>query len=215
MRSNSFSNYFLLTGAAFTLSGCVTAAPTLPPHFDHATDVPAASAPVGGGKKTVRAAQPAWQGLSEAERDQMRATLDIDVLKIESFGIIIDNQSANESMPGTTGGMALGSAVASAGYIDNALRSGRYSATTQLAAGLLGAAIGSTLDTAPTAQFHTRYTVKLGDGDIQYFDEYKNSPFRHSMGVCVSVPVIALIGQDVCTQTAESLRARYLKAPAQ
>ena len=117
----------------------------------------------------------------------------------------------NESTPGTNGGAVLGGALANAAYVDNAFRGRNYSAVNQLAAGIFGAVLGSTLDSKPNAQFHYRYAVKLGSGNIQYFDETKSDPFRHPVGVCVSVPNIALIDQQLCSQTTEFLRAAYLR----
>ena len=79
-----------------------------------------------------------------------------------------------------------------------------------MAIGLLGAAIGSTMDSGPSSKFQFRYTVKLGDGEIQYFDEIKSTSFRHSVGVCILVPSLTLISQKVCNQTIESIRERYI-----
>lgn len=208
MRSNFRDRHLFLAVGALLLSGCATSAPELPPNVDRTTH----DARIAAGRRAIKVASPAWLELSVVERDTIQAKFTVDVLEVESYGIIIDNQAADESTHGTTAGANLGGAVANAAYIDNALRGGSYSATTQLAAGILGAAIGSTMDAKPNPQFHFRYTVKLGDGDIQYFDEYKRAPFRHSVGVCVSVPDIALIGQQVCSQTAENLRAKYLKS---
>ena len=57
------------------------------------------------------------------------------------------------------------------------------------------------------------YPIKLNSGNIKYVDEVTNDPFRHPIGICVSVPSIALIGQQLCTQTAAILRSIYLDAP--
>ena len=73
--------------------------------------------------------------------------------------------------------------------------------------------LGSTLDRKPNAQYHYRYAVKLGSGNIKFFDETKSDPFRHPIGVCISVPNIALVEQQLCTQTAATLRTTYLDVP--
>lgn len=83
-----------------------------------------------------------------------------------------------------------------------------------MAVGILGAVIGSSIDRKPSSQYHFRYTVKLGDDDIKYFDEYKSDPFKHSVGVCISVPDITLVGQHLCSQTTTILRAKYLSDSA-
>ena len=81
----------------------------------------------------------------------------------------------------------------------------------QLAIGILGAMVGSTLDSKSKAQYHYRYAVKFGNGNIQYFDEVSSEAFRHPAGVCVSVPNVALTDQQLCAQTADSLRMVYLR----
>lgn len=211
MRSSSYGNRLFIALPALLVCGCATSAPDMPAHFDHASEAPIRVGSNGAAQRGLKVASQAWQALTEAERQQIQSAYRVDVFEPESYGLIIDNQAADESTPGTNVGAGLGSAVANAAYIDHAIGSGNYSAKTQLAAGILGAAIGSTMDSKPASQYHFRYTVKMGDGDIQYFDEYKSTPFRHSVGVCVSVPNIALIGQQVCNQTADSIRAKYLK----
>lgn len=92
------------------------------------------------------------------------------------------------------------------------IRGNNYSAGGALAIGLLGAAIGSTMDSGPSSKFQFRYTVKLGDGEIQYFDEIKSTSFRHSVGVCILVPSLTLISQKVCNQTSQSIGTVYSRA---
>ena len=166
-------------------------------------------------QQLIKVSQSAWLALSPPEREFIQKQHVVNLAELDSFGVIIDNQGVNESTSGTNGGAMLGGAVANAAYIDNAIRGGNYSATNQLAVGILGAVLGSALDSKPNARYHYRYAVRLGSGDVKYFDETKSDPFRHPAGVCVSVPNIALIDQQLCTQTAASLRATYLNAPEQ
>lgn len=165
---------------------------------------------VAWSQQLIRISQPAWLALAPQERGRIQKKYIVELAEQDAFGIIIDNQGINESTSGTIGGANLGSAVANASYLDSAIRSGNYSARSQLAAGILGAILGSALDSGPNAQYRYRYAVKLGSGNIQYFDETKKDSFRHPIGVCVSVPNIALIEQHLCTQTAEGLRLTYL-----
>lgn len=101
-----------------------------------------------------------WEALAASEQAQISSTYEIRLVKPEKYGLIVDIQGADQSTPGTNAGAALGGAVASAAYIDNALQGGNYSAGGHLAIGLLGAALGSSMDRAPTTQFQFRYTVK-------------------------------------------------------
>jgi len=165
-------------------------------------------------QQSIKVSQSAWLELTPTEREFIQKTHIVDLAEQDTFGTIIDNQGVNESTGGTSGGANLGGAVAHAAYIDNAIKGGNYSAKSQLAYGILGAIAGSTLDSKPNTQYHYRYAVKLGSGDIKYFDETKSDPFRHPVGVCVSVPNIALVEQQLCTQTAAFLRTTYLNMPA-
>ena len=166
------------------------------------------------GEQIIKVTQSAWGNLTSGERALIQKEHIVDLVEAQYFGTIIDNQGVDESTGGTSGGAQLGGAIANAAYIDNALKGGNYSVKGQLAVGLLGALLGSSLDKKPNAQYHFRYAVRLGSGDIAYFDETKSSPFRHPVGVCVSVPNIALIEQSLCTQTPTTLRASYMPQPA-
>ena len=161
-------------------------------------------------QQVIKVTQSAWANLTSGEQALIQQKNIVDLVEAKSFGTIIDNQGVDESTAGTSGGAQLGGAIASAAYIDNALKGGNYSFKGQLAIGLLGALLGSTLDSKPNAQYHFRYAVRLGSGDVAYFDETKGDPFRHPVGVCVSVPYIALIDQQLCTQTPTTLRASYM-----
>lgn len=165
-------------------------------------------------QELIKISQSAWLALAPSERAVIQQKHIVELVEQNTFGTIIDNQGVNESTAGTNGGAVLGGAFANAAYVDNAIKGGNYSAKNQLAAGILGAVLGSTLDSKPNAQYHYRYAVKLESGDIKYFDETKSDPFRHPVGVCVSVPDIALIEQQLCTQTATVLRTTYLHISA-
>ncbi len=166
-------------------------------------------------QQVIKISQLAWVGLLPPERDLIQKSHIVSIVPQDSFGLIIDNQGVNESTNGTSGGAALGGAIANAAYVDNAIRGGNYSAVNQLAVGILGAIVGSTLDSKAKAQYHYRYAVKFSSGNIQYFDEVSSEAFRHPAGVCVSVPNIALIDQQLCSQTPDSLRIAYLRQTPQ
>lgn len=165
-------------------------------------------------QQLTKISQSAWLSLTPTERELIQNKYIVELAEQDTFGVIIDNQGINESTAGTSGGASLGGAVANAAYIDNALKGGNYSAKSQLAVGILGAILGSTLDSKPNVQYHYRYAVRLGNGNIKYFDEVKTDPFRHPAGICVSVPNIILVDQQLCAQTAALLRTIYLEDPA-
>lgn len=227
MRSSLRSKAALPALCAALLAGCAAPAPDLPRHtgqaqeagYALATTAPPAAAPRTAlaalpAKRIAMLTEPVWEALGTDERSQIEAAHEVRLVPPQGYGTIIDVQGADQSTPGTNAGAAIGGAVASAAYIDNAFRGGNYSAGGHLAIGLLGAALGSSMDRAPTSQFQFRYTVKQGDGEIQYFDEVKSTSFRHSVGVCVLLPSLTLVSQQVCQQTVESARSRFLKTAA-
>lgn len=165
-------------------------------------------------QQVVKVSQAAWVSLAPSERAAIQKQYVVELAEIDSYGTIIDNQGVNESTNGTSSGALLGSAVANAAYIDKAIKTGDYSAKNQLAIGILGGILGSALDSKRTARFHFRYAVRLANGNVQYFDEVKADAFRHPVGICVAVPRIALVEQQLCSQTANSLRITYLGASA-
>lgn len=165
-------------------------------------------------QSVFKVVEPVWGGLSQSEKDIIQKSYLVEVAPLNSFGTIIDNQGVNESTPGTNGGAVLGSAVANAAYIDTAIRGRDYSAKTQLGAIILGGILGSALDSKGTSRFHQRYAVRLGDGNIQYFDQVGSDPFRHPVGVCVTVPNVSIASdQQLCSQSVAHLRARFLGQP--
>lgn len=162
-------------------------------------------------QQLIKVSQPVWASLAQHERDAIQQRYLIDVAGAESFGVIIDNQGVDESTSGSNAGSNLGIAVGNAAYVDRAFRDGNYSAKGQLGAMLLGGLVGAALNTAPVSRFHYRYTVRLGDGNIQYIDEVSSDPFRHPVGVCVNLPMISLAAdQGLCSQNPAWVRATYI-----
>ncbi len=160
----------------------------------------------------LRVSSVAWHGLTTEEKAFIQSRYLVEAMGSESFGIIIDNQGVDRSTPGTTGGAALGGAIANAAYVDKAFSGNNdYSAKTHLAVMLLGGFLGSSLDSRSQAKYHYRYAVRLGNGSVAYHDQVSQDPFRHPVGVCVSIPAMTLLPeQHLCTQSAESLRQAHI-----
>ena len=128
-------------------------------------------------QQVIKVSQIAWSNLTPTERDLIQKSYVVSVVSQDSFGVIIDNQGVNQSTSGTNGGAALGGSIANAAYVDSAIRGRNYSAVNQLAIGILGAMVGSTMDSKARAQYHYRYAVKFANGNIQYFDEVSGEAF--------------------------------------
>ncbi len=154
----------------------------------------------------------AWEGLFPEERSIIQGKHIVDVREGSSYGEVVDAQGVDESTPGTNGGAALGAAIGNAAYIDRALKpDNNYSAKTQLAAILLGAAIGSALDKPAQAQYRFRYAIRLPNGDIEYREITQTDPFRHPPGICLDLNSLEKAPQSLCVAGADGLRARFLK----
>lgn len=153
----------------------------------------------------------AWNALNDAEKKTIQARFIVQALPKEAFGVIVDNQGVNRSTPGTNSGMALGEAVASATYIDKSFSHGDYSAREHLGVMLLGALVGSAMDSRPHQKYQLKYTIRHVDGNLTTRDVTSSEPFRHPVGICVLLPTLIIAPQQsICTETAESLRVRYL-----
>lgn len=161
---------------------------------------------------SLRVSSVAWHGLTADEKAAIQSHYIVEAMGSESFGTIIDIQGIDRSTPGTTLGANLGGAIGSAAYVDKAFSGDNdYSAKSHLAAIVLGGILGSTLDKQAQSKYQFRYAVKLGNGSITYQDQISSDPFRHPIGVCVAVPAMMLLpDQQICTQTAESLRQVYI-----
>lgn len=237
MQSNSYLKVLGGAAALVLVAGCATRAPRLPdargpdPRVldarvhagsgDQAAPpttllMPFAppSVPVAGVVQDLRPdaviTSRVWEGLTEAERARLKLQYATHVLRADGYGAIVDVQGVDRSIPGTTAGAHLGGAIAGAAYLDRGLRGGNYSAGGALAATLVGVVIGSAMDRRHQARYQFRYTVRQGDGEMRYVDDFTTTPFRHSPGLCVRVPELTQVGQHVCEQTPESVRQRYL-----
>lgn len=127
-----------------------------------------------------------WATFSQKEKFSISAAFDVNLLPAMSFGTIIDAQTLDSSTRGTNGGAALGSAFASAAYVDSSFKgSYNYSAKKDIGAAILGGMLGSAMDRAPVVSFRTKYAVRFQDGSVGYVEDTTETPFRHSLGVCV------------------------------
>lgn len=162
--------------------------------------------------QSIMVSKQAWEGLIPEERSAIQKEHVVDVRDGISVGEIVDAQGIDESSQGTNGGAALGAAIGNAAYIDRSLKPDtNYSAKTQLAAILLGAAIGSALDRPPQAQYRFRYAIRTANREIEYREITQSEPFRHPPGVCIDLGTLEKIPQSACVIDSSLLREKYLK----
>lgn len=87
-----------------------------------------------------------WPRLSASQQTQLEQRYTLRVARVKEVGTILDRQSQNASVSGSSAGSQLGAAVGSAVYIDKAFSGApakwNYSATGNLGAQVAGAVIG-------------------------------------------------------------------------
>ncbi len=154
-----------------------------------------------------------WDSLQPEQKTLLSERFVINVMAGSTYGIILDAQTLNESTPGTNAGSRLGAAYGSSMYVDRAFsgspQNWNYSATNNLTAGLVGGIIGSLADKPAQALFRTRYTIKNGNGEVNYVEEGKANAFRHSVGLCMALAPLRPIGLDTCGMTREQFLAKH------
>lgn len=163
-------------------------------------------------KKLLKVSDLAWSGLAKAEQMKLSAEWNVKRLAKTEYGVIIDGQIADESTKATSAGAALGASLGQTNYIDQSFKNGRssYSATGQLAAGLLGALVGANFDQKAMPIFKLRYYVKFEDGTVDFADVMQGNSFRLPNSMCVEYPSIDTSDQTICNQTADSIRSKYI-----
>lgn len=158
----------------------------------------------------LKISQHVWSEFTIGERAILTSKYpQIELIPSDSIGIIHSVQAVNHSTPGTNSGAALGGALGQTLYIDNALkRSGsNYSATAQLGAALVGAAIGSSFDKESQARFIFNYGVRTLDGQLREVRVESVDEFTKPIGQCVSLPSITPVRASLCVvDKAEFLR---------
>lgn len=165
-----------------------------------------------GNPSAIKVAAAAWYDLSINERETISSKIPIAILEANMYGVIMDGQTVDESVKGNTSGSQLGSLLGQSSYIDRAFSNGNhYSATGQVGAGILGAVIGATFNKDAQPIYLTRYAVKLADGSIQMTDTVAGNAFRLPLTMCVRFPSLDISDQTLCSQTAETLRQRFLR----
>lgn len=157
-----------------------------------------------------------WNNFSKSEQ----ATLidkfpSIEIAPSESIGVVQSVQSVNRSTPGTRGGAALGATIGQAIYIDKAFSgNNNYSATAQVGAAILGAALGSSLDSAPTTRFAFNYAIKTLDGQLREVRVDSADEFTRPVGQCVRIPEVVPVEASLCS-TDKSMFLQKLSAIGQ
>ena len=102
------------------------------------------------------------------------------------YGRVAGVQVVNRSHINTGAGSNMGALAGQAMYLDN-ISWRNYSAMNQLGAGLLGAMVGSALDTPTSIAFERKYWVTLNDGNTVAISTTGSDNTHIPQGVCVAV----------------------------
>lgn len=156
-----------------------------------------------------------WDSFSRSDQATVLAQFkNLEITPSDSVGVIQSVQAVNRSTPGSNVGAAIGGALGQTMYIDRAFSGNNYSATKQLGAGLLGAAIGSTLDARPTILFVFNYAIRTSDGVLREFRVSSPDEFTRPVGQCVFVAGIRPAPESNCYTDKVQL-LKHLSALAQ
>jgi hypothetical protein len=158
----------------------------------------------------VKANQYVWEQFSAAERIALMGKFpDIELVPLETVGVIQSAQVVDRSTSATHGGAALGSAVGQAAYIDHAFKGSgsNYSAGGHLGAALLGAVIGSTHDKPAQARFFLNYGVKTVDGQVREVRVESADEFTRPLGQCIYLADMTEAAPALC----EGDKVQFLK----
>ena len=123
--------------------------------------------------------------LPQAEQEQYwaeRFQRGVDAATVR--GTIMSTQLIDRSRQGTSTGAGIGSAIGQSIYIDSTSWR-NYRATSQLAAGVLGAIIGSSIDRRPTTSFQKVYFIRTKDGEVRRIEEQTSDPVLLPVGACL------------------------------
>jgi hypothetical protein len=156
-----------------------------------------------------------WKRLTKEERDRVEARYSVGVFDGGRFARILNVQIINESSPGSTAGAQLGSAIGQSQYIDHH-NWHNYSATGQIAAGLLGALIGAMVDSRPQIAYRQVYTLRDVDGNVRTIERVSDSPVYTAVGVCIDTWNFSTLRDDQCDEypreVAQVIGVRYQRA---
>lgn len=135
------------------------------------------------------------------DREKVRvAQPSMQVVPMHAVGRLVSHQIVDHSKPGTTSGAQLGSAVAQAAYIDQSRRS-NYSAVGQIAVGLVGAIVGSSLDRSAQTRFLINYGIQFMDGSVKAILIGSADGIAAPTGQCVFVGNATEAAPYLCSDT--------------
>lgn len=162
-------------------------------------------------KPALNLLESAYAGLNLTEKGQLEARYEIYLHNENNVGPLIERQQLNVSTPANTAGSQVGSAVASAIYIDNSFSSGTYNPWTDLAWGVAGGVVGALADNPAEDRYVVRYTIRNESGELRSTDVLQSSPIGAPLGSCFSVSQNRKVKGDVCGMTARTIKESYLQ----
>jgi hypothetical protein len=149
----------------------------------------------------TRANEFVWSQMSPKERVGLLSKFpDLEVVPVVAVGTIQAAQVVNRSTAATYAGAELGSTLGQASYIDHAFKGtgSSYSAVAQVGAAVLGAAIGSALDTPGKIRFVLSYGVRTADGQVREVRVESTDEITKPLGACVYLADLTEAAPSLC-----------------
>ena len=163
-------------------------------------------------KPTLFLVQATYDRLPQEVKDALQDRYEIRPYDAQLVGRIIERQVQNVSSAGSTTGSDVGSSLASAVYVNNAISSGGYNMWTDIAVGVLGGVAGSGANKAPRERYLIQYTIRNLDGQIKSTTVSKTSPIGLPIGECFDLKTGQAIDEIHCTgMTSSDIKKMYLQ----
>lgn len=152
----------------------------------------------------------AFEKLKTKEQETMREQYDLEYYENDTTGKITERQVQDISKAGSTAGSEIGSSLASAIYINNAIPRASYNMWTDIAVGVLGGVAGAGGNQAPVQQYIINYTVRTLSNQLKSRDVRQGSPIGEPIGACFDLSQGKAIDEGLCSMTADDIRKKYL-----
>lgn len=146
--------------------------------------------------------QPVFDQLSPEDQGKLKTLYpQMHVVPKDGVGKVVSSQVIDRSQPGSKAGSQLGSLLGQAAYIDRSIPGRNYSVMGQVGAGLIGAALGSTLNARPEEKYLINYGVLLSDGAVKSVLASSADSVAAPAGQCVFVVGVQEAPPYLCGDT--------------
>ena len=152
-----------------------------------------------------------YDELPKKIQERLSDRYDIEFYSDAGIGLITERQVQDVSTAGSTTGSDVGSALASAVYLNNTLSSGNYNVWTDIGVTVLGGIAGSGANKKPESRFLLKYTIRNREGNLRSTTVYRSSPLGKPIGTCFSFKSNSSVNEEYCRgMSRKEIEDKYL-----